>query len=86
VELVLQRTHHEDRALVRQSIDRAVRERMAFDFEHRLLMPDGSTKYVRVVGHPAIKAGSGDARFVGAITDVTERKRAEEALLRSEAY
>ncbi len=86
VELVLQRTHPEDRALVRQSIDRAVRERMAFDFEHRLLMPDGSTKYVRVVGHPAIKAGSGDARFVGAITDVTERKRAEEALLRSEAY
>jgi PAS domain S-box-containing protein len=86
VELVLQRTHPEDRALVRQSIDRAVRERMAFDFEHRLLMPDGSTKYVRVVGHPAIKAGSGEARFVGAITDVTERKRAEEALLRSEAY
>jgi PAS domain S-box-containing protein len=86
VELVLQRTHPEDRALVRQSIDRAVREKMAFDFEHRLLMPDGSTKYVRVVGHPAIKAGSGDARFVGAITDVTERKRAEEALLRSEAY
>jgi PAS domain S-box-containing protein len=86
VELVLQRTHPEDRALVRQGIDRAVRERMAFDFEHRLLMPDGSTKYVRVVGHPAIKAGSGEARFVGAITDVTERKRAEEALLRSEAY
>ena len=86
VELVLQRTHPEDRALVRQSIDRAVRERMAFDFEHRLLMPDGSTKYVRVVGHPAIKAGSGEAKFVGAITDVTERKRAEEALLRSEAY
>ncbi len=39
-------------------------------------MPDGSIKYVRVVGHPAI-AESGDVEFVGAITDVTERKRAE---------
>jgi PAS domain-containing protein len=86
VELVLDRTHPEDRALVRQSIDRAVQAKMPFDFEHRLLMPDGSTKYVRVVGHPALKPGSGDAKFVGAITDVTERKRAEQALLRSEAY
>ena len=77
VELVLRRTHPEDRALVQQSIDRAVQERTAFDFEHRLLMPDGSIKYVRVVGHPAIIAGSGDVKFVGAITDVTERKRAE---------
>ncbi len=86
VELILRRTHPEDRALVRRSIDCAVQERMAFDFEHRLLMPDSSIKYVRVVGHPAILAGSGEVKFVGAITDVTERKRAEGALLRSEAY
>jgi C4-dicarboxylate-specific signal transduction histidine kinase len=86
VELVLLRAHPEDRALVQQSIDRAVQGRTAFDFEHRLLMPDGSIKYVRVVGHPTIIAGSGDVKFVGAITDVTDRKRAEEALLRSEAY
>src|SRR6266478_955563 len=54
VELVLCRTHPEDRALVQQRIDRAVQDRTAFDFEHRLLMPDGSIKYVRVVGHPTI--------------------------------
>ncbi len=86
VELVFQRTHPEDRALVQQGIDRAVQERAAFDFEHRLLMLNGSIKYVRVVGHPTIIAGSGDVKFVGAITDITDRKRAEEALLRSEAY
>jgi C4-dicarboxylate-specific signal transduction histidine kinase len=78
-ELVFRRTHPEDRALVRQSIDRAIQETMAFDFEHRLLMPDGSTKYVRVVGHPAITAGSGDVKFVGAITDVTDRERLRQA-------
>jgi C4-dicarboxylate-specific signal transduction histidine kinase len=79
VELVLRRTHPEDRALVQQRIDRAIQERMSFDFEHRLLMPDGSIKYVRVVGHPAMIAGSGDLRFVGAITDVTDRERLRQA-------
>lgn len=85
-ELVFQRTHPEDRALVQEGIDRAVQERTAFDFEHRLQMLNGLIKYVRVVGHPAITAGSADVKFVGAITDVTDRKRAEEALVRSEAY
>ena len=78
-ELVFRRTHPEDRALVRQSIDRAIQGRMAFDFEHRLLMPDGSIKYVRVVGHPVITAGSGDVKFTGAITDVTDRERSRQA-------
>jgi signal transduction histidine kinase len=79
VELILRRTHPEDRALVQQSIDRAVQEGTCFDFEHRLLLPDGAIKYVRVVGHPAIIAGSGDLRFVGAITDVTDRERLHQA-------
>jgi PAS domain S-box-containing protein len=77
VELVLQRTHPEDRALVRQVIDRASKERKDFDFERRLLMPHGSVKYVRVVGHPSTDE-SGNFEFVGAVTDITERKRAEE--------
>ncbi len=76
VELVFQRTHPEDRALVQQNIDHAMQQKTEFDFEHRLLMPNGSIKYVRVVGHPAV-AESGDVKFVGAITDVTDRKRAE---------
>jgi C4-dicarboxylate-specific signal transduction histidine kinase len=78
-ELVFRRTHPEDRALVRQSIDRAIQERMAIDFEHRLLLPDGSIKNVRVVGHPAITTGSGDVKFIGAITDVTDRERLRQA-------
>src|SRR5499426_2637753 len=64
LELVLQRTHPEDRALVRQVIDRASQERKDFDFERRLLMPDGSVKYIRVVGHPSTDE-SGNVQFVG---------------------
>jgi PAS domain S-box-containing protein len=86
VEFVLQRTHPRDRAWVQQTIDRAAQERKDLDFEHRLLMPDGSVKYVHVVGHASKKDESGSLDFVGAITDITERKHAEEILRRSEAY
>jgi len=85
IELVQQRTHPEDRALVRQVIDRVSRERKDFDFEHRLLMPNGSVKYVRVVGHPTAEHESGNFECVGAVTDITERKRSEEALEKVQA-
>jgi signal transduction histidine kinase len=84
LELVLHRTHPEDRALVRQAIDRVSNERKDFDLEHRLLMPNGSVKYLRVVGRPS-KDESGCFEFVGAVTDITERKRAEEELRQKEA-
>src|SRR5436309_4789846 len=42
-------------------------------------MPDGSVKYVRVVGHPSTNE-SGNVEFVGAVTDITDRKRAEQRL------
>src|ERR1700687_4416795 len=86
VEVILQRTHPEDRAFVQETLDQAARDRKAVDFEHRLLMPDGSGKYVRVVGHPSTNDESGDFEFVGAVTDITESKRAEESLQESEAY
>jgi PAS domain S-box-containing protein len=76
-EWVLQRTHPDDRAQLRQLIERAEQERQGFDFEHRLLMPDGSVKYVRAVGRPSTEAESGHVEFVGAVTDITERERAE---------
>jgi C4-dicarboxylate-specific signal transduction histidine kinase len=83
LDLILHRTHPEDSALVRQVIDRVSRERKDFDFEHRLLMPNESTKYLRVVGR-LCKNQSGNFEFLGAVTDVTERKRAEEALRQKE--
>jgi len=43
-------------------------------------------KYVRVVGHPSTNDESGSFEFVGAVTDITESKRAEESLRRSEGY
>jgi PAS domain S-box-containing protein len=86
LELILHRTHPADRSIVRELIDRVSAERKDFDFEHRLLVPDGSVKYLRVVGHPSTREKSGRFEFVGAVMDITEQKRAEEELRRSQAY
>jgi PAS domain S-box-containing protein len=83
VELVLQRVHLEDVPLVKETIERASRDGKDFDFEHRLLMPDGSVKYVRVVAH-ALRDESGSIEFAGAVTDITAAKQAEEKIRRSE--
>ena len=83
VELILQRTHPEDMAFVRELIERASRDGKDFDFEHRLLMPDGSVKHVRIVGH-AERDKSDEIEFVGAVMDVTAAKEAEERIRQNE--
>ena len=82
--LVFRRVHPEDLGLVRQTIRRATREKAGFDFEHRLLMPEGEVKHLRVVAHPA-RAESGGVEFVGAVMDITEKKKTEDALRSAKA-
>jgi PAS domain S-box-containing protein len=77
LEVILQRTHLEDVAFVKETIERVSQEQKDFDFEHRLLMQDGSVKCVRVVGH-AVKDNAGEVEFVGALMDITSAKEAED--------
>ena len=83
MEIVLNRVHPDDAALVQEVINRATTHREAFDFEHRLLMPDGSVKYLNVVAHPLVDR-PGELQFAGALMDITGRTKAEEALRNSE--
>jgi PAS domain S-box-containing protein len=83
--LVLQRVHPDDRDLVQETIDRASEAWTNFDFEHRLLMPDGSVKYLHVLAR-ASEPSSGKLEYFGAVTDVTAAKQAEQTLRKSEAY
>jgi len=76
----MERTHPENRPFVQQIVDAACRQCQDLDFEHRLLMPGGSVKNLRVVGHPVTRGSSGDWEYVGAVTDITERKRAQAEL------
>jgi PAS domain S-box-containing protein len=83
VELFVERVYPEDAALVKQTIERASQDGKDFEHEYRLLMPDGSLKYVHALAHASWDK-SGGIEFVGALSDVTPRKRAEEALRKSE--
>jgi formate hydrogenlyase transcriptional activator len=83
MELVLQRVHLEDVALVQETIARASEDGKDFDHEYRLVTPDGSVKHVLVVAH-ALRDESGSIEFVGAVTDITAAKQAEEKIRQSE--
>ena len=82
-ELIVQRTHPNDRQAVQQLIERASRERTEFALEHRLLIPDGSIKYLRVIGRPSTDEGR-RSEFVGAVTDITNHRRAEQRIREQE--
>jgi PAS domain S-box-containing protein len=85
VELILQRVDPEDASSFKETVARASQDGKDFEHEHRLVMPDGAVKHLHVVAH-AEGDESGQIKFVGAVMDVTDRKRAQEALRQSEAY
>jgi len=77
VQMVIDRCHPEDRRGLEQVLDRAAVEKNDFTVEHRLLMPNGSVKYARAVAHLSIGEDPQSWVYVGAVIDITERKRAE---------
>ena len=84
VELVIQRVHPEDKAFVRQMIERAAQAGNDFDIEHRLLMPDKRIKYLHVIADRRTD-NSGNLEFIGAVRDVTAAKIAQRKLKEDEA-
>jgi len=60
-------------------IDRARSAASDFEYEHRLLMPDGSVKHLHLIAHGTTNE-SGEVEYIGATQDVTQRRLAEEAL------
>ena len=84
LDMVLQRAHPEDRALVQTTLNRASRDGKDFDYEYRLLMPDGLIKHVHVVAH-AVGNQADQLEFIGAVMDVTEARRVEEQMNQARA-
>jgi formate hydrogenlyase transcriptional activator len=74
--MVLQRIHPQDRALAQQVIEDASKSGTDFEHEYRLVMPSGAIKHLHVRAH-ALHDSSGNIEFVGAVTDITERRAAE---------
>jgi len=82
--MVFERIHPQDRVLAQQVIDGASRD-TDFEHEYRLVMPSGAIKHIHVRAH-ALSDSSGSIEVVGAVTDITLRKKAEEDLWSSQAY
>jgi PAS domain S-box-containing protein len=77
---VFQRIHPEDRDRWKKNFEKSLREKADTSDEYRIVLPDGTVKHIHAIRHPVLN-GAGDlVKFVGTSIDITERKRAEEAL------
>ncbi len=77
--------HPEDRERVLMAWEQLVQAQSQFKLEYRCLRPDGTTTWVLGQALPVQERSQGVTGYVMTITDITERKHAEEALWQSEA-
>jgi PAS domain S-box-containing protein len=82
---VWQQVHPDDRSRLREEADAALREKRDYVAAFRILLPDGTIKYLESNAHHLFAAGGELLEVMGTFVDVTERKRAEQALRESEA-
>ena len=82
LELIESRVHPEDLPLLRDMIERASSAAGDFQYEHRLLMPDHSVKYLHMIAH-GTRNEDGEVEYIGACQDVTQRRFSEEALTKA---
>ncbi|CAI8904107.1 two-component system, LuxR family, sensor kinase FixL [Pseudomonas sp. IT-347P] len=77
--MILARTHPEDVQEVLTGFEKAKRREAIIEVSHRLLMPDGRVKHLRMIATPLFKRGK-RVEYLGALMDVTAIKQAEAAL------
>jgi PAS domain S-box-containing protein len=80
------RIHPEDRIRAYGTFEKSLHEKIDTSDEYRFVLPSGTVKHVHVIRHPVLNAAGEVVELVGTFMDITERKRAQEALRQSEAY
>jgi PAS domain S-box-containing protein len=76
------RVHPDDIPMLHDMIERARAAVSDFEYGHRLLMPDHSTKFLHLTAH-GVRDNQGRLEYIGAVQDVTQRRRSEEALAKA---
>jgi PAS domain S-box-containing protein len=84
-EATAQRVHPDDRDAVREELVKALHEKRDYAIQLRIVLPDETIKYLEATGHHVFSASGDLVEVIGTHVDVTERRRAEEALRESEA-
>ncbi len=82
--MMLEQIHPDDRDIPQRELARAAHGEPHYDFEHRIVLPDGTVKTVHVRSH-RITHESGEAEIIGAIVDVTDARQAQAALQQAQA-
>jgi PAS domain S-box-containing protein len=72
-----QTVHPDDQARIAEVIEKAVREKEEFEFDYRIIHPNGEIRDARSVGHPILGPTGDLVEYVGTIIDVTDRRQAE---------
>ncbi|HEX4988095.1 MAG TPA: PAS domain S-box protein, partial [Candidatus Binatia bacterium] len=85
-EAVWQRIHPDDLDRVNENVEHGLREKRSFANEFRIILPDGTIKHIEAVNYPVFSASGELLEIVVTGIDVTERKRAEQTLQRSQFY
>jgi len=74
--------HPEDREETTRQVMAALGQDTEFRHEYRIILPDGAIRWIEAIGR-GVRDDSGQVtRMMGSAMDITERKRAEQALLR----
>ena len=78
-ENIIQRIHPDDREIVERGVRQSLEDRTDYKADFRLVLPEGSQRWVVARGRAHSDASGKPARMLGVAIDITDRKRAEEA-------
>lgn len=79
-EAFLERIHPEDRAIVANAVDAALKDGKPYAIDHRVVLPDGSVRYVHEQAEVNVDEARAPVRMIGTVEDITEQKISEISL------
>jgi PAS domain S-box-containing protein len=81
-----QRIHPDDQGPTAEDLDKAISAGRNVEAHFRIVLPEGTTRYMYGVGRPLVKPSGDTGEYVGAVMDVTATTQSEAKLRESEAY
>ena len=84
-EIMFGSIHPDERSAIVEVIERGRSEKTDIEADYRIVLPDGTIRYVHAVSHPVLGEGGALVENIGTIMDVTERRQAEEKLRQADA-
>ncbi|MCP4763585.1 MAG: PAS domain S-box protein [archaeon] len=77
-------THPDDIDIIKKAMKKMIKENIVEPLEYRVVRPDGSERHVRAEGNIYCDSEGKPVKMIGTLLDITERKKAEEALRENE--